>query len=63
MVQVQLLPPMEDKIRCVKRLLETIERDGIEMDDEVLDGYAWLVCGCTASRAKEIQYAPVARTE
>ena len=51
---------MEDKLRCVKRLLEFIERDGIEMDDEVLDSYAWLVCGCTASHAKEIQNAPVA---
>lgn len=52
---------MEDKLRCVKRLLEFIERDGIEMDDEVLDSYAWLVCGCTASHAKE--YAPVARKD
>ena len=60
-VQVHLLSPMEDKLRCVKRLLESIERDGIEMDDEVLDGYAWLVCGCTASHAKE--YAPVARKD
>jgi len=46
---------MEDKLRCVERLLETIERDGIEMSQEVLDGYSWLVCGCSASKAKELQ--------
>ena len=46
---------MEDKLRCVERLLETIERDGIEMSRETLDGYSWLVCGCSATHAEELQ--------